>query len=537
MNTLLHRSIYYQILSLPVLFLFFFSHAAFAKEFIVKVSSKSSFTSFSSMITTIGTYQIKDQHEKGQLILINYLDKENSNQEKITKELEQFMDIEYVVPNIKIHTLTSEPNDPKYAEQWSLKKVHAVGAWDYTHGTQDIVVAVTDTGVDWQHQDLAKQIWTNQSEIPNNGIDDDGNGYIDDTRGWDFFSNDNNPDDETSSRNPGHGTHCAGIIGAIGNNEIGVTGMAPIVSIMPIRFLGADGSGDLMGATKAIDYAVDNGAHIISASWGAAVARQQMKPVLEAISRANNKGVYFIAAAANNGSSNDLKEIYPANAGLPNVISVAASGPQDEKPSWSNYGRTKVDLAAPGLNILSTLPNNAYGNLSGTSMATPLVSGLISLMLSYAKKENKTYTPQEIKAILQQTGEKADIETACQCRVSAQGALKNIAENSLTMIPFALTLEPQANYKLKGRGGEEGYQFLSSDPSIASITQEGTLTAKEKGQVKITLQDQAKQSVVSDRFFVGKTENKNQCPLQNPIFCQILCAYDPTLPWCSSNMM
>ena len=450
-------------------------------------------------------------------------------------DLESMIDVDYVVPNIKVHTLLSEPSDPKYSEQWALKKVKALEAWGYTKGDESIVIAVTDTGVDWKHEDLAKQIWLNTDEIPNNGIDDDNNGYIDDTRGWDFFSNDNNPDDETSNRNPGHGTHCAGIIGAMGDNDIGVTGIAPIATIMPIRFLGADGSGDLMGATKAIDYAVDNNVNIISASWGAAVARQQMKPVLEAIARAKEKGIYFIAAAANNGNSNDLKEIYPANAGLDNVISVAASDPQDKKPSWSNYGRTKVDVAAPGLDILSTLPDNKYGTLSGTSMATPLVSGLVSLILSYAKEQEKIFTPQQVKAILQQTGEQAEVETACQCRISALNALTTIFDDALTLVPFALTIEPQKTYQLEGIGGEQGYTFSSSDPNIISITPEGKLTAKTKGQVKIILEDQAGQSITSDRFFVGTSENKKQCPLQNPIFCQIICVYDPTLPWCQQN--
>jgi thermitase len=170
-------------------------------------------------------------------------------------------------------------------------------------------------------------------------------------------------------------------------------------------------------------------------------------------------------------------------------------------------------------------------------MATPLVSGLVALLLSYAKEHGLTYTPTEIKAILQQTAENADVETACQCRVSAKGALQNLAENSLTMVPFALTLESKKTHQMQGIGGEEGYEFSSSDDSIASITPEGSLTAKANGQVKITVQDQAGKIVTSDRIFIGKTENKNQCPFQSPIFCQIFCAYDPTLPWCSNKML
>ena len=215
-------------------------------------------------------------------------------------------------------------------KQWALSKVKAPEAWEYNTGTKETVVAVIDTGVALQHEDLAEQIWTNKNEIPNNGIDDDNNGFIDDIRGWDFNANDNNnPDDETSQRNPGHGTHCAGIIGAVGNNGIGISGLAHNVSIMPIRFLGANGSGDLMGGAKS-DYAIKNKADIISASWGAAVNRAQMKPILEAMQRAKEKGILFIAAVANDGKSNDFREVYPANAGLSNVISVAASDPSDQ---------------------------------------------------------------------------------------------------------------------------------------------------------------------------------------------------------------
>ena len=518
-----------------VLTIFFFlscSTYIFADEFIVKLSKNQTFQSSFTALSSNKETKIIDQHELGNLVLIDFIEDGQVSSKKI-QALQKSINAEYIVPNIKIHTFNDFPNDPSYEKQWALEKIEAAKAWGIQRGNSAITVAVIDTGIDWEHEDLKQQIWQNPNETPSNGVDDDDNGYVDDIRGWDFFADDSDPMDETSSKNPGHGTHCAGIIGSVGDNGIGVSGIAQNVTLMPIRFLGADGSGDLMGATKSVDYAVDNGADIISASWGAAVGKQQMQPVLDAIQRANEKGILFIAAAANDGKSNDVREVYPANANFPNVISVAASGPEDEKPSWSNYGRAKVDLASPGLNILSTLPNDSYGNLSGTSMATPLVSGIAALLLSQAIEEGRSITPSEVKAILQSTGEPTEIETACQCRVSAFNALLNVTDNQLTMVPFAATLEEQEQGTLSAIGGQEPYTFKSSNEDIISITEDGLFEAKSLGQTEIYLEDALGSSQSSDRFFVGFPEKSGaECPLENPVFCEILCSYDPTLPWC-----
>ena len=289
------------------------------------------------------------------------------------------------------------PNDPKFSDQWGLSNtgqtggtsgadISALKGWEITKGSDTIVVAVLDTGVDYTHPDLAANIWKNPGEIPNNGIDDDGNGYVDDVYGYDFINNDNDPMDDN-----GHGTHCAGIIGAIGNNGIGVAGVSWNVKIMPLKFLRADGSGDTAAALNAIAYARRMGADIISCSWGGTAKSQALG---DAIASTN---ALFPCAAGNEGSNNDISPHYPSGFDSPQIISVAASDAKDGIPSFSNYGATKVDVAAPGDWIMSTYPTalgHQYVKMKGTSMATPHVSGLAALLLS----KNPSQTPAEIKA-------------------------------------------------------------------------------------------------------------------------------------------
>ena len=342
----------------------FFSFGAFATEFIIKLKPNKDLKQQISIFNKNANVTVFDQHEIGRLVGVEIADTKAA---AITlKELSALAAVEYIVPNIKMKAF-GEPDDPKFSEQWALAKVNAAAAWDITTGSENVVVAVIDTGISTSHEDITENLWVNADEIAGNGIDDDGNGFVDDMNGWDFRDNDNNPDDLTSERNPGHGTHCAGIVGAVGNNTKGISGINQSVSLMAVRFLGADGSGDLLSGAKAIDYAVQNGAQVISASWGAAVQQAQAQPIIDAIGRANDQGVVFVAAAANDGTNNDSRSVYPANTALPNVISVAASANDDSKPAWSNFGKAKVHLASPGLDILSTLPGNKYATLSGTS--------------------------------------------------------------------------------------------------------------------------------------------------------------------------
>ncbi|MFM6772099.1 MAG: S8 family serine peptidase, partial [Microcystis panniformis] len=268
-------------------------------------------------------------------------------------------------------------------------------------GDPNLVIGVIDTGVDYNHPDLVGNIWTNSGEIANDGIDNDGNGYIDDIRGWDFAYNDNNPSDVH-----GHGTHVAGTIAAKGNNGVGVTGVAWNAKIMPLKFLNDQGSGYTSDAILAINYATDKGVKLTNNSWGGGGFSQGL---YNAINAAGQAGALFIAAAGNSGQNADIYPMYPAAYDLANIISVAATNRKDQLVTFdntggwwgSNYGLTSVDLGAPGSQIYSTTPNNTYSTYSGTSMASPHVAGAAALLWS----QNPTWTAQQVKNTLMNTGD------------------------------------------------------------------------------------------------------------------------------------
>lgn len=305
--------------------------------------------------------------------------------------------VEYAEPNYIYHTFIL-PNDPYFinGSQWALEKIDAPEAWNIETGRSDIVIAVIDTGVDYNHPDLKENIWANDDEIPSNGVDDDNNGFVDDIRGWDFVNNDNDPIDDN-----GHGTHCAGIIGAIGNNSIGVAGVCWNCSILPIKALNSRGKGCILCLANNIVYATDNGADVISMSIGGS---SKSKLFEEALDYAHSKGVTVVAAAGNDNTYLDFIPMYPA--AYSNVIAVAATDENDEKAKFSNYG-SLIDVAAPGVGILSTMPtyhvtlndkgySHNYDTLSGTSMACPHVAGLAGLIISKKPDCN----PDEIRTIL-----------------------------------------------------------------------------------------------------------------------------------------
>jgi len=282
-------------------------------------------------------------------------------------------EIEYIEPNYIYHKM-DVPSDPRYRNQWGLKKIKAAKAWDIEKGSKEIIVAVIDTGVDYTHEDLKNNMWINEAEKNGvEGVDDDGNGEIDDIYGYDYANTDSDPIDDHN-----HGTHCSGIIGA-SHNSIGVAGVNANVKIMALKFLTAEGSGTLENALKSIKYGVDNGAKILSNSWGGGGFSQSLKNI---IIYAKNKGVLFVAASGNEQNDNDAHPSYPASYEIDNIISVMATDKNDRKASFSNYGKN-VHIAAPGVNILSTVRGNGYVEYSGTSMATPFVSGAAALMLAY----------------------------------------------------------------------------------------------------------------------------------------------------------
>jgi subtilisin family serine protease len=305
--------------------------------------------------------------------------------------------VEYAEPNHRVHTAALPPNDPSFGQLWGLKNtgqtvngasgtadadIDADEAWDVTTGSSSVVVGVIDTGVDFSHPDLGGSatgsplMWKNPGETGSgketNLVDDDGNGYVDDWRGWDFANNDNNPFDDES-----HGSHVTGTIGARANNGVGVTGVNWNVKIMALKFLDKSGSGYTDDAVEAIEYAAAMGADVTNNSWGGGDHSQAL---LEAIQDADAKDSLFVVAAGNAGEDNDVVPDYPSSYDVPNLVSVAASTQTDERADFSNIGRRTVDLAAPGENIYSTIPGGGYDWWDGTSMATPHVAGAAALV-------------------------------------------------------------------------------------------------------------------------------------------------------------
>ena len=248
-----------------------------------------------------------------------------------------------------------------------------VEAWNIQTGDPSLVIAVIDEGVQWNHPDLANNMWTNPGEIAGNGIDDDDNGFVDDLYGYDFYSDDGDPMDEG-----GHGTHVAGTICAEASNGIGIVGVVHQCKIMALRFLGPQG-GSTSGGIASIDYAVQMGAKISNNSWGGGGFSRAL---YDSIAAARDADHIFLAAAGNDGTNNDSLPHYPSNYNLPNVISVAATDNNDAIAGFSNYGATSVDIGAPGVDIASTYITNSYSYLSGTSMATPNVTGVVALIRS-----------------------------------------------------------------------------------------------------------------------------------------------------------
>ncbi|MFK8138049.1 MAG: S8 family peptidase [Bdellovibrionales bacterium] len=316
--------------------------------------------------------------------------------------------------------------DPEFGNQWGMNDIGVKEAWNQsgTKGSDEIVVAVIDTGVDYVHEDLVYNMWRNEGEIAGNNIDDDGNGFVDDVVGWDFVSNDNKPWDLYTDPlqlllgggNPGHGTHCAGNVAARANNGKGVVGVAPNVRIMAMRFLSEKGQGTTSGAIQSIKYAVDNGAHILSNSWGSVGEgsdQDENKALRDAIQYAQDKGILFVAAAGNGkqgkGYNNDTdsQPAYPASYDHDIIVSVAAIDVEDNLGPFSNWGKRTVDIGAPGVKVFSTVPDSKYADTvidmfgltvywDGTSMATPHVAGAAALYLS----ANPTADWTEIKEAL-----------------------------------------------------------------------------------------------------------------------------------------
>lgn len=371
-----------------------------AKDYIVKLKNSDT-KSLSSLgfvrALGFGNYALLKSNKKLQDLQL--LSKTNSN-------------IAYIEPNY-IYNAFNIDGDAKFKKQWGLKNtgknsgsifnrgikgidISAVEAWKITKGSRAIKIAVIDTGVDYNHSDLSKNIMINTAELNGaDGIDDDGNGYVDDIYGYDFGNNDNDPMD-----NHGHGTHCAGVIGASHNGQ-GIMGVNANVQILPIKFLKDNGSGTLEGAIKAIEYAIVRGVDVMSNSWGGSGNSEALK---EMIIKAKDAGILFIAAAGNSNANNDRTMTMPAGYDVENIVSVGALDAKGKRAKFSNYGKKSVHVFAPGVDIYSTVQGNKYKKMSGTSMACPHVAGIAGLILAH--EPNLSF--KDIKERMMSTSIKTD---------------------------------------------------------------------------------------------------------------------------------
>ncbi|MGA1795239.1 MAG: choice-of-anchor D domain-containing protein [bacterium] len=333
--------------------------------------------------------------------------------------LKEDANVAYAQPDFRVSATGVIPDDPYFGLLYAMHNegqtggspdadIDAPEAWDTHTGTGRVLVGVIDTGIDYTHPDLVDNIWTNPGEIPGNGIDDDGNGYVDDVYGWDFCNDDNDPWDDH-----GHGTHCAGTIAATGNNGIGVVGVSWKAGLVALKFLDWSGSGWTSDAIDAVAYANAMGIPITSNSWGGGPYDQALKDVIDA---AGGLGYLFVAAAGNSAMNTDVFPDYPSGYDCENIIAVAATDHNDLLASFSNYGPTTVDLAAPGVDIYSCQPYEGYAYKSGTSMAAPHVAGAAALVWSY----NPGLSGVQVKAALL---EGVDVVPSLTGKVLSEGRL------------------------------------------------------------------------------------------------------------------
>lgn len=301
------------------------------------------------------------------------------------RALERHPEVAYAEPDVPVHA-SALPDDSLFASQWALDNtgqtiqgtagtadadIDAPEAWATTTGSSQVVIGVVDTGMDASRPDLAPNLWTNPGEVAGNGSDDDHDGFVDDVHGWDFVEGDATPNDDD-----GHGTHVAGIADARGNDGTGVAGVSWQAKLLPVRALDADGNGTLSDVIAAFEYAADRGARIVNASLGGAGTSQTF---LAALNR--HPGTLLLAAAGNEAADNDAVPQTPCNELAPNVVCVAATDNRDQMAGYSNDGAQSVDLGAPGSSVASTYPGG-FAWLSGTSMATPMVTGAAALLLA-----------------------------------------------------------------------------------------------------------------------------------------------------------
>ncbi|PMG51530.1 S8 family serine peptidase [Shewanella sp. 10N.286.52.B9] len=391
--------------------------------------------------------------------------KSGSNVESAIKLISKHPAVKYAEPNYT-YTAIGMPDDPNFLELWGLNNtgqtggvsgadIDAVTAWDTTTGSENVVIGVIDTGVDYNHPDLVANLWVNPNEIPGNGIDDDNNGVIDDVNGFNAITGTGDPMDGN-----GHGTHVSGTIGAQGNDGVGVVGVNWDVTIIGCKFLSDSGTGSTEAAIACIDYftnlKVNHGVDVKATnnSWGGGGFSQALKDSIES---AGDEGILFVAAAGNSAVDNDANPHYPSSYDSDVVLSIASTDHNDDMSSFSQWGLTSVDMGAPGSAILSTLPGNSYGTYSGTSMATPHITGAAALVWSIAPDID----PVTMKQLLMDSGD----ANAALTGLTVAGTRLNVANALADADPdpsFALSVTPSSQ-------SVEAGSAVSYDFSLGSI--------------------------------------------------------------------
>jgi subtilisin family serine protease len=444
-------------------------------EIIVKFKNNYSVKNLGTMGAFLGLTSAKVLNKEGTHLLKF---SKTKKMEEVLQKLNASPNVEYAEPNYLFKP--TAVTDPLYSELWGLKNtgqdilgqigkkgidINVESAWTKTKGSSALVIGVIDTGMDINHPDLKDKIWVNTGEIPNDGIDNDKNGYIDDVNGWNFYDKNNRL--FIRAEEDFHGTHVAGTIAAKADN-IGVVGVAPNVKIMPLKFIGPWG-GYEADAILAIEYAKSKGVKILNNSWGGPENSQALYDAIK------NSGTLFIAAAGNDGMNADSSPMYPAAYNLPNILSVAAINNTGNLSIFSNYGVKSVDVAAPGEGILSTFPmlegdySTAYEYLDGTSMATPHVTGVAALVQS----AHPSYTPAQIKDAIMRTITKLSSlsgKVATGGLVNAGNAIHFEADSEIPGIPWKGTTISSTLDAVKDKNDVYSIKLLKGEKLKVTLT-------------------------------------------------------------------